>query len=422
MKLISRIFLFTFLTVLILSCNMGGNEGRNVESLIQRLDRASNSQKDSIFQALDRSMLLQKDLPTLYAGIRLNYPDDSLRERSSKARLIGLLESVNDESTPAFLKEQFMLWETNYFMKRTALQTLCNINTEGSLAAFIELLLLDPKNMAAYADHFFTPIITEPAHSSVLFPAALALVEKSSYCFPVLECLRVGLEEGDILPEVIKDDLLPIREVYRAQRKRRDRYAPGSRSYMLANTLMATSMKCLSYFPAESSTQQVIALASEDNDIEVRLFALLIRLHGDTTGCRQDLHELAGDFRYRNRLYEVLKEAELEQHFPAEFLTQQAFAEGDLAGWLKMPEHRASYPEGISLIRRFSHQTADDQQESNFYLFKFTYGKGWQIGLSGPQPLDTTDFAIAGYMTGSKYLAEDAREEDGHVAELIEED
>ena len=97
---------------------MGGNEGRSLDSLIQRLDGATTTQKDSIFQVLDRSMLLQKDLPTIYAGIRQTYPDDSLRERSSRSRLITILETVNDASTPEFLKEQFLLWETDYFLKR----------------------------------------------------------------------------------------------------------------------------------------------------------------------------------------------------------------------------------------------------------------------------------------------------------------
>jgi hypothetical protein len=418
---IIRFTVFTLSLYLLSGCNMGGNEGRNLDSLIQRLAGANTAQKDSIFQVLDRSMLLQKDLPTIYAGIQQTYPDDSLRERGSKAMLIGLLETVNDESTPAFLKEQFMLWDTDYFLKRKALFTLATINTEASLETFIELLQLEARNMAPYAETFFTPIVKDPTHSEALFPAALALAENRNYTFSILETLKVGLEEGFIQPESIKEDLLPIREVFRAQRKQRDRYSPGSRSYLNANALMASSMKCLSYFPTESSSQQVLDLASQDEDIEMRLFALIIRLRGDTTGTHQILHEMASDFRYRNRMYEVLNDRDLGKYFPPEYYTQEAFAEGDLASWLKMPTHRAAFPESISLIKRFAFQPGEDQAESNFYLFKFTYGKGWQIGLSGPQPLDTTEVSIVGFLTGSKYLSEEARTEEEHVEALLEE-
>lgn len=400
---------------------MGGNEGRNFDSLIQRLGGASATQKDSIFQVLDRSMLLQKDLPTIYAGIRQSYPDDSLRERGSRAMLISLLETVNDASTPDFLKEQFLLWETTYFLKRKALFTLATINTEASLKIFIELLQLDARNMAPYAESFFIPIVTDPTNSKALFPEALALAENKNYTFSILETLKVGLEEDFIQPEDIKDDLLPIREVFRAQRKQRDRFSQGSRSYLNANALMANSMKCLSYFPTESSSQQVLDLASQDEDIDMKLYALIIRLQGDTTGTNQILHTLASDFRYRNRLYEVLKDRELEAFFPSSYFTQEAFAEGDLASWLKMPSHRTVFPEKINLIKRFAFQPADDQAESNFYLFKFSFGKGWIIGLSGPQPLDTTEVSVIGFLTGSKYLSEDGRTEEEHMEALLEE-
>lgn len=416
-----RLSIFCLSFWVLVSCNMGGNEGRNVDSLIQRLSFASSAQKDSIFQVLDRSMLLQKDLPTIYAGIRQNYPDDSLKAQGSKAMLVGLLETVNDESTPNFLKEQFLLWEKDYFMRRKALLTLCKINTSSSLEAFIELLPADAHNMAPYAETFFAPVIAHPENSQALYPAALSLAENKNYSFAILETLKVGLEEGYIAPGSIQQDLLPIREIFRAQRKQRDRYAPGSRSYMNANAMMVTSMKCLSYFPKENSSQQVLELASQDKDLDMKLFALIIRLRGDSTGTTQILHDLASDFRYRNRLYEVLLYEELDAYFPEEYLTQEAFAAGDLATWLNMPTHRASFPDELSLIKRFSYQPAEDQEEGNFYLYKFTYGRSWQIGLSGPQPLDTSAFSIAGHMTISKYLSEDSRTEEEHVEELLEE-
>ena len=405
-----------------MSCGISGGNNRDAEGLVFTLHSPDPAVRDSARQRLDGYLFLKKDLPVLYEALRQSYPDDTVAIRSTRQRLLLILEDVNDASTPEFIQSLYPTLEEFPALQGEALHVLVHISSQASLAALADILVAEKGTVSTDVHLLFKPLYQYPRQVGALFPTILHLLQRREYAYPVLETLYAGLEAGVVDTKPIQDSLILIREVYRGQKRRKDRLHPGSRSYQTAFSLMEASMRCLVYFSDQPIGSQVLELAVADSDPEMQLAVVNACLEVDTSRMGSLLHTLAGDFRYRTRLYHLLEAKDALAFFPSSYYDQQAFAASDLAVWLQDPDHRGSFPEEIVYLNTYPIALNDEQDSSRVYLYKFRFGKKWMVGLSGPQPSDSLQVAAAGHLTHSRYQSLEAKSEEEHLEELLGEE
>ncbi|MEI9918315.1 MAG: hypothetical protein WDO14_05870 [Bacteroidota bacterium] len=102
-----------------------------------------------------------------------------------------------------------------------------------------------------------------------------------------------------------------------------------------------------------------------------------------------DIRPFVNNFRTRSITHETLLNENKLNLFPAEYLTIEKSAEGDLANWLSFPTEFDSYPDEMEHLEKV--MVKGDQPGSYFHVFKFRTNEphwaakyGWMVGISGP--------------------------------------
>jgi hypothetical protein len=106
------------------------------------------------------------------------------------------------------------------------------------------------------------------------------------------------------------------------------------------------------------------------------------------------VHRFARDRNTRRVLYDALEHHGRLRLFPAEFLTPEAIAEGDLVLWLAHPNELAATPDEIELMATLP-VPADASGRQRYFLFRYrthpphwAAKDGWLAGVAGSYPVE----------------------------------
>jgi hypothetical protein len=122
-----------------------------------------------------------------------------------------------------------------------------------------------------------------------------------------------------------------------------------------------------------------------------KINAAVARLDSDPDAARLEMGRLAANPELRSTLYSTLASNGKSEHFPGEFLNQEALAESDLVFWLCHPNELQVAPDEIQLMARISKTLPDEAGPARFFVFRFRVNtphwaseRGWMAGIAGP--------------------------------------
>jgi hypothetical protein len=103
------------------------------------------------------------------------------------------------------------------------------------------------------------------------------------------------------------------------------------------------------------------------------------------------LRELAAEPVTRIRLAFLLEDVEKFGLFPAEFATQEAYAQSEMIDWLADPDSMGRPPDEIALMEVVTQDFGEEHGQGDFYVFRFRMlpphegaEQGWMSGIAGP--------------------------------------
>jgi hypothetical protein len=133
-----------------------------------------------------------------------------------------------------------------------------------------------------------------------------------------------------------------------------------------------------------------------------RIKPLLVKFDGGQAISADEVKPFAFGLGTREATYELLKEKNSLNLFPAELLTIEKGAEANLATWLEFPTELDAIPDEMEHIKRV---TIPFDKENNVYyhVFKFRTNEphwaakdGWMMGVVGPYFDDSKPYDFPG--------------------------
>jgi hypothetical protein len=166
-------------------------------------------------------------------------------------------------------------------------------------------------------------------------------------------------------------------------------------------------------------------LPQKDNKLKMFAAVSLI-MQGEKVNV-QTLEEIAADPESRNWLYDKLVAINKSEYFPAQYRTQEAFAQAEIVNWLLYPTELGRNPEKIELMKIVKVDTEEDG-EVEFYIYRFKSDhpdwkdSGWMAGVAGYYKVNDKPTTIAnGYTFSSfeKWEGKTAEEHLGDISNII---
>jgi hypothetical protein len=344
---------------------------------------------DSVQQEVAGFLFLTQDLPHLHAAL-----SDSLPSASQRS-LLHVLRTVHDRSTPGQIEAAYPAWPAE--VQVAALNCLAEIGTEEALQTWRQLLLSSPPSgEPGFIRPVFAPLYAVPEHLSGMFPDLLALRTHPGYQAAVVEALAIGLQTGSVQPAAIRSHSQALLQSLESTLKERNRQEKGTAARQQATRLAEDLSLCLAYVPEQPAVNQWLLASLDASDPALRLMGMRACLQAEIPVPEAVIADLAEQDVTRNALFELLDQRGEAGHFPAAARQQAAFAAGDLASWLEAHGHDFSRLELLGILPLDS-----SAQAERVFAFRFWAKNTWRLGLSGPQPADTTRIRETGYLTGS---------------------
>jgi hypothetical protein len=276
-------------------------------------------------------------------------------------------------------------------------------------------------------------LIRNPAHPDLVFPRLFDLRSYETLTSQadgvVVEYLAHGLLDDEVFdgrPEVLHAVFKRLRAL--KQKARRARRAGGSTSrpwwrrpgYQNTRFSATNLLRGLGYLRRSEATVEQRKW-SEIDDPLVQCELLAARLRRGEEVAPEELDMVAGDFEARPVLYERLSELGRTTLFPAQWATQDAFAEADMVRWLSFATELGEPPDRIELMERL--EATSNDERAVFFVFRFAAKDGdWLAGVSGPFRVnDEPSFKSLGYTFSAfePYESRTPREHVTHVIRLV---
>lgn len=117
------------------------------------------------------------------------------------------------------------------------------------------------------------------------------------------------------------------------------------------------------------------------------------------------LESFAEDRATRWTLYQILRQNDLTDRFPAEYCNIEKAAESKLAEWLESPNELGAIPDEMELVETV--EIASGGRSHIYYAFRFRMNdghwaaaNGWMLGVVGPyfedsEPYDWSDVSFS---------------------------
>jgi len=360
------------------------------------------------------------DLPLLYSAIERNYPmDDSLSTGylSTRARLIGALRHRNDSTTLAFLRGLFGRLPGDPFARSAIATTLAMTGTFESVSILVDLLDSDREHLPGFTFYYVHDSL---AALGPLVPRLVKLAERPQHRLPILQLLEQGLDSGAIAATSLRGTALA--ELCRRSIEEGEGFVQDTEFDTTAvvdrTEWTATAVRVLGWLtPTDENVRIAKELLRSDTSWKA-MSALLALIRMTGTAPRESLERLASDSSLVIWFYSELRGMGKLELFPP-FLRKQAYlAMGELIQWVL-------YDKGTepTAIRYVTQREVDlDTGRGRVFLFKFRLAEGgeWLTGLSGPQPINSSELEIGGHRTTSRYRPLGDIPIDAHIEELLQ--
>jgi hypothetical protein len=363
-------------SLILLTSACDTRQGEQTARTQRLLDQAPVN--DSARVALSDHLFLLRDLPAIYAQLAQPQPDDHLGTTSSRGRLLVALRQLNEAETVAFIEDHYAQWSAAH--QALALSVLAHRGDALASQALVRVLIQETSLDPAVLPEVLGPYVEQPERAAYLFPALLDLRLQPGYDRYVFGLLHAALESGGLPPQALQDQLPLLRTSYLKP---------------LSDEARAQLLYGLAFFASDSSIQALLAQVRQQGAPHMRLAATLACLDQGLAVSDSTLYQLAAMPRLRNELFLSLHRREQAARFPAQWYTQSAMAEGDMAAWLAERYPQAGIPEPIGCF-----EVASDGEW--IYAYRFLSDGHWRSGISGPQPGDSTQVRATGYLTGSE--------------------
>jgi len=280
------------------------------------------------------------------------------------------------------------------------------------------------------AAHTYLRIVDRYATGGTVPPAPLKGFEKSAACANLLlprlmehatadpfgyQIHLLALQAaktGGVLRQVLAPFAGPVVEIYRPMRSRMSNHEARAdaewiwdKDYHSDRAHATLLLDLMGFLPGEAIIEALEdSLSSRDPRVLHFAVLSLLRLGQDIPA--SVIESVAASPEMHNRFHEGLVSLNRGGLFPRRLLTQEAFAESDMVGWLTYPTELGRTPNEIELMATFENQGGDQQ----FFLFRFrTHSphwaakKGWMAGLSGPFETAVMPTSRAGGSTFSTF-------------------
>lgn len=376
---------------------------RNAAQLLSLLNSPDSLVQDSALHRLEDFVFLRSDLPAVYESLRQE------ENEQNQLALIQVLKDIHNETTPGFIKELYPQLP-NALLRSEALQVLSTVGTEEAINLQSALILADPNKLKGQEIATFFPLYSQPTAIAHLFPELLPLSQNKSYRLPIIELFHTGLIAEAIPPQVVQENVSLLINLFQAIPVHTAQ--PTTPAELEHEKLADLLLNCMSFYPAHPEINQLLLSSQNAPSPSIQLAATAACLRGNIPISPSQIENLAKTPSTRIGLYQLAENYPI--NFPNKYKTQLHFAEADLAMWLE------SKGKGSSEFRELEKVPLNEEGVGNVYLFEFRSGNRWLLGISGPQPADSTQVIEAGYLTGSKFTPKGRQSAEDWVKEFIE--
>jgi len=349
--------------------------------LLADLNAEDSAKRSQSSQALYNANFSETDVPLLHEALFKKYIHlyDSSENTYINSRIANHLESLSHPATISFIEEKYKTLTPS--LKVIALSTLAGIHNKESYRVFGQLLN-DAGKKDAPGYQFASNLKDSLALTATIFPQLIALAKDSLYGPEIAGVLLTLMDSGfvkqDAVAEYEKDfigtakNLLPSLKVKDSEPD----YSVYELIELLARLNTDSSISTLKKY------QYVF-----DNYLKKEAVMHLLKkgYKAETTV----INNLAADIAIRSNFYDDLKEIKKQSLFPAQFLTQKAFAESAVYNASQDEDDDGGVKPSVTFISEKIASCKDKKYK--FYLFKVTYGKGKDdtsyLGIAGGYPL-----------------------------------
>ncbi|MEM6966974.1 MAG: TraB/GumN family protein, partial [Bacteroidota bacterium] len=136
---------------------------KKIELIMNDFESADSLTQARASVALENHPFVESELPYLYAALDKAYPNDSIEYNSTVAILCDILKTTNDSSTVEFLVANYNQFADEPIRKSRILKTLAFINTQESIASYLDLF----KDFAPQEDANYNYGLLDPFSDSL---------------------------------------------------------------------------------------------------------------------------------------------------------------------------------------------------------------------------------------------------------------
>lgn len=356
------------------------------EQLLAHLAAPEAAKRDSARAALTDYFFVAADLPLLYPALHLPYPDDSL----GSATRLALLDIIAGLPAGEHATQLAQLFEASPALPQVqtrVLTVLGRLGTPEALDALLRLIRATPPDAGLDWQQALAPLVDQPAALRALFPEEMALLAQPDRAAALIHLLAEGLGRGYLAPAA----LAPHGDALLA-------YRPPAADLRQAHRASADYLRVAAHLGRDARFNHLLQQALTTGPPDERMAALAACLEVGVPVGDSVIQVLGADVRTRIPLYQLLAQAGQGRRFPAAYAAQAPMAAGDLGLWLYRRGYLKGEPEPVG-------QFALADAQGWLYAFRFQHQGRWALGLSGPQPADTSRFETGGYLTGSSFKA-----------------
>lgn len=354
------------------------------------------------------------DVETLYWAIGLDYYGDR-QSGEVRSLLLSKLGEIKHTSTAGYIENAWS--HLPPAAREMALSVLSEINTLESLGAWIRILV---KFRPAFPlDNMNTEhIIRDPQHVSSIMGQLSDIVDNRHYRRGIYRIVASAVEKGYINCDSLRPLSKRVLGDTEESMRQFDRSKLGTSRQILSIEYATATVAIIGAMAASKDQRFITALriASEHRDSQIAFAATcqLLRLGRDVD--ERQLERFMGEPTTRIEMYNQLKRIGRKCYCSAALLTQEAFAESDLARHLLI---RNRYPPtNVRVVG--SRECIVGRKRGRVYVLKFAdrvLKSSGVIGLSGPWPLDG-GLISHGELTFSANCNEKLMSVDEHFSEL----
>jgi len=346
-------------------------------------------------------------LPRIYAAITQANISTDKHHHDLQNVLLRKLHQLHDESTVDFIKKLYPTLADSMGWKSYALTALTSMKTLASAQAFLELLEKEQGKPELWAYAIAQPFTDSLTLLNVVLPDILRLSDKLSGQEFIFSLTSLAIDSNALTPSV-KKRVLELAIAKGQQRVAALQASPGDNDAVdeLDTYFQGLTQMLLPTEPSNAVKEIFQALHTRSALMNTRMVTTEFYLKNNLKLTSADLESIVSHPQYRIDLYVLLKKFGKEKLYPAKYLSQEKFAEGDLHQ--NILYEGDGVPDQIKLVGVRSVEYKGQKQKLYVYQYRYEGDETWYMAFSGPFPekgkylTETGDYTWPTYQEYSK--------------------